>query len=57
MNDPQKYRKQEGDSAPRVAYNRPQLKVFGSVGALTQGGSTGMPEIIMLLMNPNRQMT
>ncbi len=31
-------------AAPRVAYTAPRLKVFGPVGALTQGGSIGMAE-------------
>ena len=31
-------------AAPRVAYTAPRLKVFGPVGALTQGGSMGQME-------------
>ncbi len=34
----------------RASYAAPKLRVFGEVGALTQGGSVGMGEFNMMTM-------
>ena len=48
---------QELQSAGRQEYARPRLKDFGSVGALTQGGTAGVveqPAGMGAQQNPNR---
>lgn len=48
---------QDAQSAGRQEYARPRLKDFGSVGALTQGGTAGLveqPAGMGAQQNPNR---
>ena len=60
VNDKQQARQREVRVVTRAAYQTPQLKEFGSVGALTQAGSGVDSEIMsmgmgMISMSPMQQ--
>jgi len=42
---------QDGQAAARKKYIAPKMRVFGAVGALTQGGTAGMIEANPMNMN------
>lgn len=49
-----KQRRNNGERV-RTKYSKPQLKLFGPVGALTQGGSGPNSEGMMMAMPADRQ--
>ena len=58
MKDTRQHPDEQRGTRPRAAYAKPSLKVFGSVGVLTQAGTGTQTELMvggMSSMDPNRR--